>query len=282
MAGRAETEGLIYPNGVRNGTRAAGLVVETNRLVVPKLEAATRLTAEAIRLPIKQIDPRFRVYEVDVRKLFEFGHSELGHPQDWRGAISDVAAAAPIKVIKGGIAPGSMAEVGFDTIYQPTNTTKIDERLSWLAEYFRGPFQLLVRRAAHDPTLTLGEGNASLNINYFKQEDLVGNQTVGYEQHYDRNKYTAILCGVTLGEHEGGELVLREGRVGKRAIGAELRIRPEAGKLIIFAGNEHPHEVSTITSNQARIMIPGDYFTAAHPESEILDPAADRAYGVGD
>jgi hypothetical protein len=274
MAYRIEVNGsgLLIP-GV-NGAKKHGLIVSDRNVSVPRFEVASALTAEALSLPIRRLHPRFNAYEVDVHKLLDF------HP-NWYEEVKEVAATAPIFTIKGGSVETSMVPLGFDTIYQPTRAKGINDNLPWLAEYFRGPFQLLVQRATGDPTLQLGEGNATLNINYFKQEDFIGKQKIGYEMHVDRNPITAILFLTTLDDKEGGKLVLREGRdENNKAIGSSLSIRPEAGKLIIFDGNTHPHEVTVITSNQARMAVPGDYFSARIPE--VHDLRHDQLLGVED
>jgi hypothetical protein len=253
--------------------RRGGLIVPALAVVkAPELETASLLTAEALSLPIERLHPDFDAYTVDVRKLLDY------HPH-WREEIMEVAREAELATIERGAVATAMDPQDFDTHYQPTNTVGIREKLPWLEEYFAGPFQLLAQRAAKDPSLKLGKGKSALNVNYFQQEDYVGKKKISYEMHWDRNPVTALLFLITYAEKDGGALTLYEGRDAKnRPIGQKIRVQPEAGKLVIFNGNKHPHEVSIVTTGQPRGVVPGDYFTPTW--QEVNDVQHDEQVGV--
>ncbi len=214
-------------------------------------------------LDIKEVVPGV-AYSVDVNPILERANP------NWQKEVIDLAMEADEKIIVGGSVATSLASRGFETRYHPTNGVKIQERLPWMVDLYRGDFTDLVAEIMHDDTYKLGTDLAhSLNMNLTK----VG----GYEPHVDRNPATVLLGVVTLNESEGGETIIwkDENRTEELA-----RIAPRQGVAVIFNGH-YAHEVTPFkpeTPDRIRITMPGDYYNESHPE--VVDSDFNRAIGV--
>ncbi len=198
---------------------------------------------------------RFRWTAFDVTSLL---------PLDYPDAIKLVAAEADFQDFP----PTPVLSREADDITHVTRgrvrAGTVRQRLPWLYELYRGDFLELAGQAWGEPVKGARDDRYGVVLNVQR-----GNR-MRFECHVDSNPVTGLLF-FTDHPDGGGELVVGHDpdAVGVEAL--ELNgsaIRPQAGQLIFFDGQAHPHYARVLRSDpDVRVVAVMNFYTASCPES---------------
>jgi len=144
------------------------------------------------------------------------------------------------------------------------HATTVQQGLPWLYKLYRTDFLDLARKVrGQDVT-------AAVDDRYGVVLNVQEGSTMRFECHIDSNPLTGLLF-CTDHPAGGGELVVAhdEDAVGVAAVEQNSSaIRPQAGHLIFFDGNRHPHYARVLRSpSDVRVVAVMNFYTGSHPES---------------
>ncbi len=183
-------------------------------------------------------------------------HGDELLPVDWVEQVKAVVTAtARHAELRGGV-ESSLEPVGTVIEYKLVDGTAVSSRLPWLDSLYRGRFRLWASELFGEELVPSDQITNGVNVN------VLTDQGSRYELHVDTNPLTGLLFVTTHEESGGGGLVFH----GKYD---NFRCSPVAGHLLLFDARQAPHEVERLRTDDIRISVPMNYFTA--------DALADRS-----
>jgi hypothetical protein len=208
--------------------------------------------------------PRFRWTAFDVTSLL---------PRDWRDDIKKVAMEADFRDFPRTPFLSREAEHVKTITRGRVRADKVQRRLPWLYQLYRGDFRDLVEQARPEPIKAAQDDRYGIVLNVQQ-----GN-AMRFECHVDSNPVTGLLFFT---EHPGGggELVAANdpGAVGVDAVEEDGSvIRPQAGQLIVFDGKTYPHYARTLWSAaDVRVVAVMNFYTESFPEESTRPSGLNR------
>jgi hypothetical protein len=185
-------------------------------------------------------------------------------PQDWPDDIKMVAADADFRDFPRTPFLSREAEHVEYVTRGRVHADKVQQRLPWLYELYRGKFLGLAEQAWREPIKAAQDNRYGIVLNVQQ-----GN-TMRFECHVDSNPVTGLLF---FSDHPGGggELVVGND---PRAVGVDALeengsvIPPHAGQLIFFDGKTYPHYARKLWSEgDVRVVAVMNFYTEAWPEA---------------
>lgn len=154
----------------------------------------------------------------------------------------------------------------------------VQQGLPWLYKLYRTDFLELARKV-HGKDVT-----AAVDDRYGVVLNVQRGSTMRFECHIDSNPLTGLLF-CTDHPAGGGELVVAhdQGAVGVEAVEQNGSvIRPQAGHLIFFDGNKHPHYARVLQAElDVRVVAVMNFYTESHPESARPLALNEHLFGAG-
>lgn len=206
-------------------------------------------------LEIKRVNDA--VWAVNVESLM---------PSGWKAQIEDVVNRRGNSVrFRGGKVKTSEELETFITAYKVVKGTDMEDCVPELWDLYHNAFREIVSKVAGEEVVVDPRRKYRLNINQMDSDT----QVDGYERHWDKNHWTALLAVSTMSEGDGGELIhfLPDGTA--------LMTRIQAGWLYIFDGKTHPHKVELLHSKEGhrlvRTTVPMDYNIKGEERAEDDD-----------
>ena len=133
----------------------------------------------------------------------------------------------------------------------------VARRLPWLATLYAGAFLECANRFG-GPYAVSDDPPSSININHCRRG-------MRYEWHVDSNPLTALLYATSHPLGQGGELVFRPDSRMEQGSPWEVRIAPEAGRLLLFDARRVAHCVTPLLDPD-RISVPMNYYQETEPQ----------------
>ena len=184
-------------------------------------------------------------------------------PLDWPDNVKMVAADADFRAFpRTPVLSREAEDVQYITRGR-VRADKVQQRLPWLYELYRGAFLERATQAWREPIKPASDDRYGIVLNV-QQGD-----TMRFECHVDSNPLTGLLF-FTDHPAGGGELVVGHDAdaVGVEALEKDSSvIRPQAGQLIFFDGKTHPHYARRLLSkSDARVVAVMNFYTESCPE----------------
>jgi hypothetical protein len=141
---------------------------------------------------------------------------------------------------------------------------KVQQGLPWLFKLYRNEFLDLARESHREPVEAAVDDRYGIVLNVQQGDKM------RFECHVDSNPLTGLLF-CTDHPEGGGEFVVSHDEAASGVHGLERDcsvIRPQAGYLIFFDGNTHPHYARVLRSaSDVRVVAVMNFYTESCPES---------------
>lgn len=206
-------------------------------------------------MPLRSMPPRLRWTTLDVTRLL---------PEDWQHDISALAAEAdfrdfPRTPVLSREAP-DVSHITRGRVHADT----VQQHLPWLYKLYRNDFSEFAFQTTAEPVEAAVDDRYGVVLNVQK------GARMRFECHVDSNPLTGLLF---LTDHPvgGGELVVSHDPAAIGVDGLErdcALIRPQAGQLIFFDGQNHPHYARALaTAQDIRVVAVMNFYTKSCPET---------------
>jgi len=193
--------------------------------------------------------------------LFKLAIYDVQHllPTGWAQQMAACARAGGL-VDEPGMDLGLNVGDGRPLRYSVTKGDRVALDLPWLDDLYRSQFRELAGVVYGSEMDAARELHLGVNLNYLRPGD-------SYEWHPDTNPLTGLLFGSTLDEADGGELVFDAADLGFSA-----RVRPIAGRLLLFDARLTPHAIEPLSNGVERVSAAMNYYVSGgeqgRPEGE--------------
>lgn len=185
-------------------------------------------------------------------------------PEYWRQDIAAVASEADSREFPRTPVLSREAEGVAHVLRGRVHADKVQQGLPWLFKLYRNEFLDLARESHRERT------EAAIDDRYGLVLNIQQGDKMRFECHVDSNPLTGLLfCS----DHPagGGELVVShdEAAIGVEGVERDCSvIRPQAGYLIFFDGNTHPHYARVLRSaSDMRVVAVMNFYTESCPET---------------
>ncbi len=185
-------------------------------------------------------------------------------PEGWQQDIGPVAEEADFQLVPRTPLLSREAPDVTEVERGRVSAETVMQRLPWLYKLYRNEFLELAARAWSEHI------DAAVDERYGVVLNVQRGKTMRFECHVDSNPVTGLLF-LTGHPEGGGELVVSHAPDAVGVDGLERDctvITPEAGQIIFFDGESHPHSARELSGeSDVRVVAVMNFYTRSCPES---------------